>query len=1213
MFGKNNYNESLRKMEMQTKQDRFSIRKLTIGTASVLLGFTFLGLSSQTVKADNASSSNVVADTRTVKKDSVNVLENDDSLQAKDKKTKNEDTTDTKKFTGDSSGQSDIESARNTSINNVKSVMSSAVSRVMAAYNKLNPNEQAKVKESLNKFIDEINATQNEAVEKIKNSGTKDDSVAIAEKAKSKFDKFATTAEVLFAKTAAIDIVNDVAQKVKNELIKESDIEKLESIAQNANDELTQADDVGKINNIREEAVNNIKKEVVNNTVKANFNADSAVKDVDEAKEQNKNNVDVAAQAAINRVNAAYRNLTSAEQTANKGTYDQAITDINNAQKSTDDKIAAALSENEVTAVASEGTGNINRLANTAELAFVKITANDAVEAEAAKVKNSLKEIADRNKVDEIVAYRKEDIEAAENVDNVNRIKENAIKAIDNVKSNAEQTIQKAKETSKASVDEQAAAAKKRVQDAYNSLTPDEQKTTEIQAAYNAANNAIDKAKSVAEDAIAAAQTNSEITTAVDKANKAFTQAAADAELTFAKVAATDMIEAEAAKVKYDLKKEEDKTKVDNIVSQAQTDLGNAESVTIVGYIRDQAIRDIDNVKATADAIEIIELENAKTTNKANIDKAAETATQRVKDAYNKLNSKGKEQFGEEYTQAIEKIEQVKNITKAAISAAETVDEAVNAGTRGSAMISNTADKTVNDINKLAAILALDSAKEAAKAAIKEVAENAKSGLKKQEDKDKVDAIVDQANKDIDAATSVESVNSTRDQAINDIKGIKNTLDLKQRLIQARESAIKTVQNRFGKDTDISSIVAAFNDAQIKLNENPQDLTTELNGEKEIAQGALTDAKTAADKIVDGNSDYSDTVKEQIKQQIQKDYDDFSNRVKESAPDSELITQRRDDSIDQLYRDATGAIINKVENIINGGGSQVIPVTPAPISTNKPDNNKEPEQTKSEKVVLMHNAYLYNNKGQRANGITLGAGSVLDTYGIETINGNQYYVLVDKGANNKKYYVAIGNVNSTVRKLKHNAYIYNQYGKRVKKAGKLEAGKAIPTYGNSVKIRGKKYFIIAKNRYVKVANIASQDVTLKQANAGVVAGDQSHMFVTKKVMHNAYLYDQYGVRANGLIINAGSIVAVSAQKVIDSKIYYVLEDGLYIAAGNIDAKKLKLKHNAYVYSKYGNRLGKKVLKKHQTVKTYGKPVKIKGKKYYIMTTSKFVKKANVKG
>ncbi|MEB3365232.1 YSIRK-type signal peptide-containing protein [Lactobacillus sp. R2/2] len=37
MLGKNNYNERLRKMEMQDKQDHFSIRKLSIGAASVLL------------------------------------------------------------------------------------------------------------------------------------------------------------------------------------------------------------------------------------------------------------------------------------------------------------------------------------------------------------------------------------------------------------------------------------------------------------------------------------------------------------------------------------------------------------------------------------------------------------------------------------------------------------------------------------------------------------------------------------------------------------------------------------------------------------------------------------------------------------------------------------------------------------------------------------------------------------------------------------------------------------------------------------------------------------------------------------------------------------------------------------------------------------------------------------------------------------------------
>ena len=58
MLGKNNNKERIRKMEMQAKQDHFSIRKLTIGAASVLLGFTFFGLNNQTVKANTVDPAN---------------------------------------------------------------------------------------------------------------------------------------------------------------------------------------------------------------------------------------------------------------------------------------------------------------------------------------------------------------------------------------------------------------------------------------------------------------------------------------------------------------------------------------------------------------------------------------------------------------------------------------------------------------------------------------------------------------------------------------------------------------------------------------------------------------------------------------------------------------------------------------------------------------------------------------------------------------------------------------------------------------------------------------------------------------------------------------------------------------------------------------------------------------------------------------------------
>ncbi|MEB3365239.1 YSIRK-type signal peptide-containing protein [Lactobacillus sp. R2/2] len=65
MLGKNNNRERIRKMEMQAKQDHFSIRKLTIGAASVLLGFTFFGLNSQTAKADTVDPAKEEINTKT--------------------------------------------------------------------------------------------------------------------------------------------------------------------------------------------------------------------------------------------------------------------------------------------------------------------------------------------------------------------------------------------------------------------------------------------------------------------------------------------------------------------------------------------------------------------------------------------------------------------------------------------------------------------------------------------------------------------------------------------------------------------------------------------------------------------------------------------------------------------------------------------------------------------------------------------------------------------------------------------------------------------------------------------------------------------------------------------------------------------------------------------------------------------------------------------
>ncbi|WP_297817868.1 BspA family leucine-rich repeat surface protein [uncultured Lactobacillus sp.] len=105
MLSKNNFNEKIRQMD--EKKDHFSIRKLTIGAASVLIGMTFIGINGHTVYAADESTSadnnqtskvvqsedkatdktaesqkNIILDTK-----SANTLQNSTSLQTNEKNT----------------------------------------------------------------------------------------------------------------------------------------------------------------------------------------------------------------------------------------------------------------------------------------------------------------------------------------------------------------------------------------------------------------------------------------------------------------------------------------------------------------------------------------------------------------------------------------------------------------------------------------------------------------------------------------------------------------------------------------------------------------------------------------------------------------------------------------------------------------------------------------------------------------------------------------------------------------------------------------------------------------------------------------------------------------------------------------------------------------------------------------------------------------------
>ena len=112
--------------------------------------------------------------------------------------------------------------------------------------------------------------------------------------------------------------------------------------------------------------------------------------------------------------------------------------------------------------------------------------------------------------------------------------------------------------------------------------------------------------------------------------------------------------------------------------------------------------------------------------------------------------------------------------------------------------------------------------------------------------------------------------------------------------------------------------------------------------------------------------------------------------------------------------------------------------------------------------MVMHNSYLYDINGKRVTG-KLMQGQIITTYDTETINGQKYYLL------DNNTFVKATNITGQKRKLKHNALIYNQKAKKIRHAS-LKRGRKVRTYGGAVKRKGRYYYIIGLNRYVKKAN-----------------------------------------------------------------------------------------------------------------------------------------------
>lgn len=140
-------------------------------------------------------------------------------------------------------------------------------------------------------------------------------------------------------------------------------------------------------------------------------------------------------------------------------------------------------------------------------------------------------------------------------------------------------------------------------------------------------------------------------------------------------------------------------------------------------------------------------------------------------------------------------------------------------------------------------------------------------------------------------------------------------------------------------------------------------------------------------------------------------------------------------------------------------------------------------------------------------------------------------------------------------KLTHNAYVYNKNGKRDTKymgGGKnavIAKGVTLKYYGNVTSINGKKYYRIAKNDYIKVANTTKKAATKKPAKKA------SSKKLIAVLGHNAYVYNSKG-KTNKKVIKKGKKVTVNKAKNIkigkkSVPVYQINGKNQYIKVANI--------------------------------------------------------------
>ena len=802
MLSKNNYNEKLRKRELQARQDHFSIRKLTIGAASVLLGFTFFGAGSQTVKADTeATAQHAVDKTETI---SCNSPANDNVITLGFKKNTETD--------GDKKGATNTCAVP-------KSVSNNTASDVQANAAKKADTDQDAKNDLTKDHLKKDGSDQND-IESVQNN-RKSDIKSTIETAQIRVNKAYGSSskdqDDLDTKNDYLAQIDKIDTDVIAKLNAGKNVEEIDSTAETA---------IRDILNLAAAAELHFAQKKATNAITSKANVDEQAK-LAASKANSHANINSAANAAKNQILEAYSKLNTTNRTETGKKCVAALDDIEATATEANDQIDKADDANSITNIVKTAVDKFFKTVDKAKIAFATALAKDLVGEGADKVSDSLSSQADKDLVNEILSQADTDFATADSLQKVFEITSKAIRDIDAVKSDALNKLNQYK-----------LAASKKLGDVQFCDNEDIDGLPNISAENKSALK--DKVNLYYQTAI------SNIENAVDFDQVDKEENAGHLNMGRVVVDAQNLNK----KIASDQKQLDDHTQkaTENINNSNLSEADKEKAIEAIGQARDDAKNIVGQQptveradaaekagEATIDAIEqaayLTDLERAKLIEKIRVENAAENAKNKVEDEFNHLDTNGLDKEKDKLETALETIEKVKNDAETAVSSA-TDKNAVS-----------TISKTgIDKINGVADDTSLEFAKEAAKEIIQQISDIVKQNLKDPKDRNAVDEIIKETT--VDWAKTIHDVTKIREYIIDEIKQIKNAADNKENndLSNAKSSSKDTV------NVDASAALDRVKKAYEKLTEAER---TAKKDEYDTAIKAINDARTAAEDKID--------------------------------------------------------------------------------------------------------------------------------------------------------------------------------------------------------------------------------------------------------------------------------------------------------------------------------------------------------------------------